>query len=369
MSLEDNFFGCAETPLWIPPTFEKSQLQVCRSCTLRLTAKIPGPGNCIFTDEHIIINENPTTTLTINGIQYNLVGTLLKFPGLHRLFGQQVPSDAEMVCEFKHTRDPSISILLTLPVDIGEGSTNPYFSTLGTGVTPNRPTFASLFSEDSDFLSYKGASIFQRSHIRPRPREECDPVKTVYTYYVCLTPANIRAKDFERLYALSNTKNSVQPPKPLTDVKQDRLLKLGTLIQGLRIETSEKTSSDGSISTSAMKCYRLNPEKDIVQNRVYVGGKKRPGDRTLAKELERAASDMSLPDHESSIQPGDIERVIGIVLGVTIGLVVCATIAVLMWNGTFTNYLNAQKLYNTPLSASKLSLFAKFPPLPRVCPK
>lgn len=367
MSLEDNFFGCAETPIWIPPTFDESMLQICRSCTLRLTAKIPGPGNVHFTPDGCTINENPTTTLTVNGIPHNLMSTLLYFPGVHRLFGQQVPSDAEIYSVFRNTRDPNIQIVFALPVQIGDGSTNRYFATLGTGITPKRPTFASLVSEDSDFLCYKGATIFGRSYDTPRSRTMCDPVRSVYTHYVCCTPANILLADYQRLYQLF-FEDARKPPKPLADVTQARLVKLATLIQGIRIESSaDGSTADGSIATSAMKCYRLNPEKDVVQNRVYVGGKHRPGDRTLADELANAAIDVHSPVKDASVQARDIERILGIVLGVTVAAIVCATIAVFLWNGTFRNYLNAQKLYNNPISASKLSM--KLPSFPRICPE
>lgn len=365
MSLEDTMFGCAETPLWIPPLADKSSIQVCRSCTLRLTAKIAGPGNCSETREGgLYINENPMTSLAVNGIPHNLVFTLMLFPGAHRLFDREVPSDAELYCLFQNSSNPNIRILLCLPVDIGEDPSNKYFSTLGTEIRKDRPTLATLFSEDAEFLSYKGAPTFGRNAQNPRLKDFCDPIRIPMTHYVSLTPTFIQANDFLRLRSMVSKDNA--PPKPLADVTQARLTKLATLVKGMRIDSQESDKA-GGISTAAMKCYRLNPEKDIVNNRVYVGGKNKPGVRTLANELERAASDMSSTSvPPSSIQPRDIERIVGIVLGVTIGVVLCATVAVLLWNGTFTNYLNAQKLYNNPVSASKLSM--KLPALPRVCP-
>jgi hypothetical protein len=67
-------------------------------------------------------------------------------------------------------------------------------------------------------------------------------------------------------------------------------------------------------------------------------------------------TDATLPIHTISnkiacpkvtVKPGDIERVLGIVLGIVFGLLACACIAYFVLKWTNSNYLNVLKLYDT----------------------
>jgi hypothetical protein len=150
----------------------------------------------------------------------------------------------------------------------------------------------------------------------------------------------------------------VGPPKPVSEVVQARLLRLGTIVDQIKIDTvaRDDKKTDGGISTNAMKCYKLDPSKDIVKEKVYVGGVDRPGDRTLAEELASATTQFSEDEaSNASIKPGDIENTLGIVMGVIVGVVVCAVIAYLLWKHVFTNYLQTQRLYNVPISATSIT--------------
>jgi hypothetical protein len=85
-----------------------------------------------------------------------------------------------------------------------------------------------------------------------------------------------------------------------------------------------------------MKCVRLDTRRDIVDGKVYVGGTGRPT-RTLSKELEEAATDLSYTalHADGGIKPGDVERVTGIVVGVLLGLLLVAAITYYVLRGTF----------------------------------
>jgi Arc/MetJ family transcription regulator len=365
--IEDTFFTCGETPIWIPSTFDTSTLSPCVSCTVRLTAKLAGPGNVSAREDGLLLNENPTVTLTINGIQHTLVESILTFPGAHRYSGQQSPSVAEVFLYFQNTREFTQHVCLAIPLVIGQGASNAYFSTLDTGIRKDRPTVASLVP-DSNYLMYKGADLRGRTGKDSKPRALCEPVKKTLTYYLALSPSSILAKDYERLMARAGTAG---PPKPASEVVQSRLQRLGTLIESIRIDADKAHgATDGGITTKAMKCYKLDPKKDIVNDKVYVGTK-RPGDRTLAEELEQASQGSeSESEYESgTIKPGDIEQTLGIVLGVIVGVVVCAVIAYVLWKYVFTNYLAVQKLYDVPISASKLTEALPIPSLPSLCSK
>jgi hypothetical protein len=364
MSIEDTFFSCSETPIWIPSTFNLDSLAKCISCTVRLTSKLAGPGNVNAREDGLLLNENPTTTMSVNGIMYNLVETILTFPGGHRLQNNPNPSVAELFLYFQNSRDFTQQLCLALPIDIGKGDSNLYFSTLDTGIRNDRPTIGSILPVGANYIMYKGADLRGRTGKDSRPSAFCNPVKKVITYYLCLKPIQIAANDFARLQKRAGA-NISGPPKPQSEIVQSRLMRLGTLIDEIKVETEIPTPKDGGIATNALKCYKLDPSKDIIQNKVYIGNAKNPNQDTLEKELERASSDFSEdPVSNASIKPGDIEKTLGIVLGIIIGVIVCSVIAYVIWKYAFSNYLSAQQLYNNPISAS--SITQSLPSLPSV---
>jgi len=172
----------------------------------------------------------------------------------------------------------------------------------------------------------------------------------------------ISNKNFTRLRGLCDAKMLKGPPRPFAEISMNRATRILTLITSITLKAPVRLrDADAALSTKSLKCYRIDPKKDIKDDKVYIGGA--PSDTTLADELRKAADlSSSEPPDDGSVKPGDIEGVVGIVLGVTIGVILCATVAFLIWNGTFTKYLSVQKLYNNPLSAAKLSM--KMPKLP-----
>lgn len=359
--MEDNYFGCSETPLWLPPAFNIQEIQKCNSCTLRLTAALAGPGLVKPHTNGLTIDENPTVSLAVNGIDHNLTETILTFPGAHKFPDRQNPCDAELFLFFQNTRDSSKQTCLAIPLDIGSGDANPYFKTLTNIVQNNRPTVDTVIPKDTKLLMYPGADIRGRSKDNPRPTNQCEPVKRVVTYYVCMTPANIASGDYSRLIGLAGP-GRIGPTKPRANVLITRLRTLGTFIEGLTI--TEKNTLHGGVETKSMKCFRLDKDRDVIGSKVYVGDQKIR--RTLDQELQEPKDAEEDINADASIRPGDIESVLAIVLGVTVGIIVCATIAFYIWKYCFTNYLQAQKLYNSPISAASLSL--KLPSLPTLCP-
>lgn len=367
MSLEDTYFGCSEVPLSFPPAFNIQDVQKCNSCTLRLTAQIAGPGLVRPRLDGLSIDENPTVSFAVNGIDHNLVETILTIPGAHRLPGHQVPCDAELFLFFQNTRDYTKQVALVVPINISPGEANPYFATLNTHIQNNRPTVDTVVPRNTQILMYPGADIRGRTKENPRPSDQCEPVKRVITYYFCLTPGNIGATDYDRLLTIAGEQRK-GPAKPRADALVSRLRALATFIGGINI-TEHAVSNGNGVSTKSLKCYRIDKRRDVINDKVYVGDQKKPG-RTLDQEIADNAIDLSGSDVDpttgNSVRPGDIETILGIVLGVTVGVIVCATIAFLIWKYTFSNYLYAQKLYNSPLSAASLSV--KVPSLPRICP-
>jgi hypothetical protein len=329
---------------------------------------------------------------------------MMTFGGTHRLAELTQPGDAELLFYFQNFSEYNKIICLALPLVIGQSPSNKYFETMGTDITKNREPATSLFNANNVFFTYRGADLRGRNADSMRPRDRCDPVKSVITYLLCSTSATISAYDYNRLLQISGggreycdrfrgtsaeqqqlmdacMRSSYKPSaggpaRPLAEVTINRFVKLASQVVGITLEdnnTKTNTSSDGVVSTQSMKCYKLDPSKDIVDNKVYVGGQNRPHVRSLQDELNDAANGSSGMDidsqDKSSIKPRDIEAWIGVILGVIIGLVLCSIVIVFVWRRTFTNYTGVQKLYNVPISAGKLtSALPELPALPKICP-
>lgn len=330
---EDNYFGCRETPVALPLGFVASQLPPCVSCTLRLSSKEAGTGAVRDSPTGLSITESPAVAWTINGIVYNLLESFLVFPGAHRLEGRQTPCDAEYLLFFRAMLDgEDRQSCLCIPIDIGSGPSAPYFRTLDTSVRAGRPVLSTILPAGTQVMSYRGADLRGRSSKDAQPRSFCDPVKRTLTYYVCLTPTKMEAPDFARLKSLAPSHEG--PARPAVDAMPARLLKLGTLIHEIVLETNKKKArvKGEGVPTEAMKCVPLDPDRDIVGDKVYIGGKKQT---SLRDEL---SSDAPPAAEDASIQPGDIESTIGLIIGIAIGLVLCAMVGVFLWSHAFGNY-------------------------------
>jgi len=361
MSLIDNYFGCAETPVWAPNLFDLNTLTVCTSCILRLTSVASGNGLLRIVGQNLQFEESPLTTLSVNGINHNLVSSFLVLPGAHKLGNIQTPYAAEVIFYFQNTKIAKKLISLAIPIEIGEGASNAYFSTLTADIRGDRPTLSTLLTKDTSFVSYDGASLLNRTYSDPRPSSFCD-VPTVITYYVSLTAARITYNDFVRIQKIYD--KTPGPPKPTTSAMSDRMYKLCTMIRGIHLDTSsgvKKPGDGGGVSTKAMKCVRLDTEKDIVNDTVYINGKNKPG-TNLSDELAKAASGIEddagiiKKDKESAIQPGDIEKAIGTILGIIIGLVIASTVAVILYKFIYLKYVEQQNLYKGVPSIQSLAM-------------
>jgi hypothetical protein len=281
------------------------------------------------------VSENTTVNLAVNGVNYNLVESYLVFPGAHKLPGRQNPCDAEYLLYFNNSLYArERGIVLCLPIDIGPGPGTDYFQRLDTTVRNDRPTLATILPPDAQYMSYLGADLKGRSKSDARPRALCEPVKRTVSYYVALTPARMEAPDYQRLRSLQSSKDYEGPPVPLTDTMKPRILKLATLVPALKCDA--KTSvNDPGVATKALKCYRVDKDKNIINNKVYVGDQA-PPNTTLEDEL---AGKKEAPEAPSAIQPGDVENVLGIILGVIVGICGAALIAFYLWKRTFSGYL------------------------------
>ena len=336
-SLTDSYFGCKEAPVWLPTLFTSNMLNECSSCTLRINAPAAATGTVYSDPMGLTIDESPLIILSVNGIQHSLIETRLCIPGAHRLEGRQTVCDAEIIATFRDTNKPDKFVNLCLPVDTG--NENKYFSTLNKGALKNRPAFTTLLTQSSYFFMYTGPDIRGRSAKDSRPRIACDPVKQRIDYYVCETPIKIAADDLKLLTDKAG-KDRNGPPKPLSEVTPGRIRSLGLRIKRITVEgpaTASGTTRDGGVSTSAMKCYKLNADKDIIGDKIYVNHKENTS--SLADELTNAAVnfDEEIPS-VASIQPGDIQQILGIVIGVILGVLTISLIVYIAYRVGFKGY-------------------------------
>ena len=361
MSIADTYFTCTETPAWIPTGYRMNNMIQCTTCRLRLSAPLAGPGSVSQVPIGLMLNENPTTSLYSNDIQHNLLDSYISFPSGHRLEGRTSPSDGECYFYFQNVTDPSKHICLCVPLDIGTG--NEYFKNLGN-VDGKRPTLATLIPTNTKIFSYRGPDLRGRSRLNMYPRGQCEPVNRIVTYFVTLTTASINANDFKRLKGLCAS--NAGPPKPMSELTSMRIQSLGTFIPSIQVKTTadvvktKNSAGKSGIPTESLKCYAIDPDKDVKDDAVYIGGA--PGDSTLADELRNAASgDLNQSLEAPPIANASLETILSIVLGVFVGLVVCATIAFFIYNTVFSHYPTNSKLYDTPISSDRLAIKIKVP--------
>jgi len=298
----------------------------------------------------LLVDENPLCTLSVNGIQHNLVETILMIAGAHLLPGQAEPCKAELACYFKSTRDFSKIVCLTFPIEIGEGAATQYFKTLGT-LTAGRPVLTKIVPTDASFLLYRGADLRGRSGKNKVPSAFCDPVKSIVTYYVCLKPIYMANADYQRFVVRAGA-GLQGPPAPITPVVNSRMKELTTRVKGIAIGGPSpykgKEGSGGVLGgpgypTKSMKCFRLDPNRDIVKDKIYVGGKGTPTD--LKKELSQVPED-------PGILPGDLQNWLSGTLGFIFAVIIAAFAFVFIFSRVFNNYEEAQHLYDqNPISA------------------
>lgn len=342
--------GCEHAPLQFPTGFSVASIPDCSSCVLRLVAPVASSVTQI--QPHVFgtrFEENPLTSFYSNGIEYNCRESVVCVPAAHRLPGMDAVQDANgtpVVCEalfyFQGTLHPNkiacLSVLFTGTRNLSEVDTT-YFDALGGESGAKRTSLQDLFRPTDTFLSYTGASFRDRNADDSTPTASCNPVRFPVTYYVLNRIIRIPLRPFHG-FALYKEHPTVKGPPVAQPASALLLTSNVTRIEGIRLgEDRARTAAaggGGGVSTDAMKCVRLDTRRDIVDGKVYVGGTGRPT-RTLSKELEEAATDLSYTalHADGGIKPGDVERITGIVVGVLLGLLLIAAITYYVLRGTF----------------------------------
>jgi len=329
-------FNCRDTPIAIPAGFDLKQIPK-DGATLRLVSPVAGTGQATPlpigsgtpNGEGLALHESTLTELRVNQSDTNnlsrnpLLDTRLSIPAAHSFPG--VNAVAELFLYFSDgtgkdrdtadgpLRDRWICLSITCVLGADTDPTAQYFTSLTPGGTAtNRPVLTKLFAPTDTFLEYRGADLRGRTYTNPRPRDKCDAPSYV-RYFVCTTPISIGSQaTVDRLTTLASGAPGKIPPGPPRQggaTSQSDLTRKVSRIDGIRLGDPASTSGLGRKATSALKCYRIDPEKDVKNGRVTIGRKSKT---TLAEELlqKEAAGGQAIGVEGStagSVQPGDVE--------------------------------------------------------------
>jgi hypothetical protein len=358
-NIADNFFHCRETPLWFPSNVQLNSLRVCQTCIVRLYAAQPSQSMQALKPipQGFELEEHTLTTLVFNGINYSLLEAYLVMPGAHRLPGKSAPEVAELCLVFRAALliKPDFRCIC-LPIQIGSGVGNDYFSELGNpNKFPRKQTLESLFNSSSQMYQYLGSDFIHKT------TNECLNTNKI-TYMVSTVPVNILQSDFNRIQALNTlpqTQRKTWSPSSGA-ATQSRIQNLAIIIPSVKLGKKDEPASSktgtgnvrvqlpDTVKTSQMKCRPLDEKKDIRDGTIYIGGEKRPGDTTLEDELQNAANlSKTWEETGASVQPGDIENAVGGILGIGIALFLVALISWIVMAFVFRGYkVKVKELYD-----------------------
>ena len=406
----DNYFSCSETPANFPTGLKLVDVPESSTSKLRIISKIPGPGNYSGPiDFFYDVNENPTTSVHFNGFMYNLAKCYLCIPGVHKIAGETKVCDAELVVIFNPSQTSvtvQLPIMMCIPVESGirmNSQSAKYFATLGTGVTPNRPTFGSILQPKSSFVTYNAFNFMLRLSSSGSLKKCSDiPVSptNIMKYFICQKPIGMAVSDFDRFKGYLPRKprppqsndytpleQLVKPPVCDNQISNARYALLSTRITNVKIEAPgagdeymNPTVPNG-ISTDRMKCKTIRPrKKGGLRVDMTKDGK------TLKEELKTTQDNLNTMDlgqldpgiaqtEPTKLQHGDIERGLATFLGILVSISVCAAIAFLFQKFVFPNYLDVVVAKETPAVKIKIPTppslpKISFPDIPKMlCPK
>ncbi len=351
--LEDNFFSCGETPLKFPPEVDLTKVLTCKSCMFRFSAPEKGPGVVLLKHDQqqgFKVDENPQTTITFNGVRHKYVDCFLTLPGSHQLPNKGEPADAELQILFISEKMPQTSRMVCIPIQIGVGTGNTYFSDLGKQIPSRAQSLAALLSKDDQWYMYVGSSFENRKKSTPRSDPSCKSNIYRTTYMVKTTPVFMRSEDFSRIKAQLLSQHQ-GPPIPFKQVSLDRIYSFVTIIPSTVVEGPEVpvvAKKATTVTTNQLKCRRIDPTKDVKNGQIYIGGDKKPGDTTLQEELDNAANlAKAWEETGTRIQPGDFENILGGVLATVLAFLILGIICFFVLKFTYRDYVgNLRSLYD-----------------------
>ena len=365
-------FPCNQTPLEFQDAFDLSGITMLSNpfgnAGLRVWSLIKGAGNLSvpFDGVGVTVDENIQNSFTLNGVSYNLIDMRI-IEGAHKIFpwanisgqvgsvlsktGVYSTAPLEIHIFFKNNLNQIISLVLPIAIDDTKKSyASTYINSLNTssgstpllsslfkdlsGATPTETSFS--FNSNNVVLQYIGQDIRTYGTVTCDPSSIVNPV----TYIVIMndigdfTEKNKNATNLISSTITSNDYNAfVQKVRNVNarlalpgsiqeiDSSAGNLSKLSAYPSGVLYITNSNTGEGSStISTSAVKCYPVDPSKNVKAGQLYLDMNGVPKD-TLADEI---ATPYTIPDSTPSFWASatGIETIVGIIIAIIFVLVI-----------------------------------------------
>jgi hypothetical protein len=74
-----------------------------------------------------------------------------------------------------------------------------------------------------------------------------------------------------------------------------------------------------------LKCYKLDADTDIVDDKVYINGEGKPQTQSAMLDMQNLVDGLDPEELNPGIRPGDVEVVVSYILAVVVSLVIGAT--------------------------------------------
>jgi len=334
---------CTETPFRPPKTLSRNDLAVCSSCELLFSSDVVGPKDIVVLDKGgLQLNESPLVQITYNNTTYGLSNSYLWPRGIHRDFKVDTNYDLELNLYFRDVYSPDKYMGVVIPITIDDSKAKPYFSEINTG--RRSINIETLIEKDKPLLVYKGIDLRSRDAAKKQAAPQCSSLISTLSWFV-LSPTFISNVDANRIRSfrlpVSNT-----IPTPDHEITLERARKLCMTIPRIILKRDKevnKAVSDagaGVYLTRALQCQRIDPEKDVRGNAVYLNA---PPERTLHRELEDSANLTKPIDAKGvpGVRANDVENMLALVVGITIGIVCVALLAYGMYNLVFKQFIGS----------------------------
>jgi hypothetical protein len=355
MSLRDPSagFDCTETPFRPPKSISRSDVPICSSCSVLLSATHAGPktlgsrSNFDGGGDGMTIDESPLAALTFSNNKYALYDTIIWKNGAHRDFKTDKNYDLEMNLYFRDTYDPNKIMAVAIPIMIDDAKAKPYFTELANQNANMRThNLETLVDTGSSALTYKGIDMRQRREGTTYNAPQCRDARSNMTWFV-LGQTYISNADAIRIRGMAFPSN-VNPPQPTHEITIERSRQMTMLVANVSVsgtpgktESFSNNRSENMYLTRALQCQRIDPNLDVKNDAVYLDRNR--ATRSLQDELD-AASNLDRPLFDVStntgVRPQQIEDILALTIGIVMGVVVFGFIAYYLLQYIYKGYLN-----------------------------
>jgi hypothetical protein len=331
-----NSLSCKQTPFQFPKDKKIDDIPLYKSSEIRLFGSTAGPGRVLAraNRDGLLIEENPQILLSFERQNFTITDTILHFPGMHRLPGEEKPSAGELHIYFRNQKAGKRlqairdDVCLVIPIKIGIGTGVQYFEFLNRDAmlrSEYLPALTKVLTDKTPAILYKGKDLKNRGCGMPNPESQCLPEAYTLQHIVFMNSLFIRAKDVERLKTTHRTIEQEPPSDPIGILDLQRFCAYFKS-PGIRIGSSSERPTElpaGVTNMESLKCRALDPKRDIKGDKIILDPKARsvhlPSELKTPQQLEEEDGAVGRAPSAGGIQPGDFEDYIAVPLGVMLG--------------------------------------------------